>query len=75
MHDALTLEQKGMPCALICTEPFVHTARVMAEQIGLKDYPMIIIDHPIGRLSDPDLQSRINQAIPDVLRILGSANK
>jgi len=75
MHDALTLEQKGIPCALICTEPFVHTARVMAEQIGLQDYPMIVIDHPIGRLSDPDLQSRITQAIPDVLRILGSANQ
>ena len=75
MHDALTLEQKGIPCALICTEPFVHTALVMAEQIGLKDYPMIIIDHPIGRLNEQDLQARINQAIPNVLRRLGSANQ
>ncbi len=75
MHDALTLEQKGILCALICTEPFVLTAHVMAEQIGLKDYPVIVVDHPIGRLSNQDLQSRINQAIPDVLRTFGSANK
>jgi hypothetical protein len=47
----------------------------MAEQIGLQDYPMIIIDHPIGRLNEQDLQARINQAIPNVLRILGSANQ
>lgn len=70
MHDALTLEKRGIPAVLICTRPFVHTAEVMAGQMGLSEYPMVVIEHPIGRLDDDGLQDRIDQAKTDALAII-----
>ena len=63
MHDALTLENHGLPSALLCTSSFVHTARVMAEQLGQRDYPIIEIEHPIGRLDGDGITERVEQAL------------
>lgn len=70
MHDALMLEHLGLPCALLCTSNFAHTARVMAEQLGQGDYPIIEIEHPIGRLADGELASRVDQAVDKVVELL-----
>lgn len=70
MHDALTLEHLELPAALLCTSSFAHTARVMAEQLGREDYPIIEIDHPIGRLDGNGLAARVEQAIDGVVELL-----
>ena len=70
MHDALTLEHLELPTALLCTAHFAHTARVMAEQLGQGDYPIIEIDHPIGRLDENGLAARIGQALDKVVEQL-----
>ena len=70
MHDALTLESRKIPCALICTGAFVHTAEVMAENMGLANYSFAVIDHPIGRLGPQRLAERVVQALPDVRKLL-----
>ncbi len=73
MHDALTLESRKIPCALICTGAFVHTAEVMAENMGLASYPFVVIDHPIGRLGPERLAERVAQALPGVKKLLTQA--
>ena len=70
MHDAITLELRGIPCALICTEGFVHTAQVMAANMGLPDYPYAVVDHPIGRLHGDRLLERVQQAVEPCYRLL-----
>ncbi len=70
MHDALMLEHLELPSALLCTSNFAHTARVMAEQLGHGDYPIIEIDHPIGRLDGKGLSDRIGQALEKVVEQL-----
>ena len=70
MHDAITLEDLGIPCALICTDTFAHTADVMAENLGAAGYPYAVIDHPIGRLKPERLTERIDQAAAAVFRLL-----
>lgn len=70
MHDALMLEHLGLPAALLCTSSFLHTARVMAEQLGNGDYPIIEIDHPIGRLDENGLDARVSQALDRVVELL-----
>lgn len=70
MHDAITLEDRGIPCTLICTDTFGHTADVMAENLGVAGYPYAVIDHPIGRLEPERLAERIDQATSAVLRLL-----
>ena len=70
MHDALMLEHLELPAALLCTSNFAHTARVMAEQLGHGEYPIIEIDHPIGRLDGKGLADRIDQALEKVIEQL-----
>ena len=70
MHDALMLEHLGIPAALLCTSNFTHTARVMAQQLGLASYPIVEIDHPIGRLDGAALASRVDQALDRVIEQL-----
>ena len=70
MHDAVTLEDQGIPCALICTDTFIRTADVMAENLGVKGYPYAVIDHPIGRLEADGVAERIEQAVSDCMRLL-----
>ena len=70
MHDALILEHLELPSVLLCTSNFTHTAQVMAEQLGRGDYPIIEIDHPIGRLNDKGLAGRVGQAIDKVVELL-----
>lgn len=70
MHDALMLEHLDLPAALLCTSSFTHTAQVMAEQLGHGDYPIIEIDHPIGRLDGNGLADRVDQALDRVVELL-----
>ena len=70
MHDALILENHELPAVLLCTSNFLHTAKVMAEQLGRGDYPIVEINHPIGRLDDNGLDGRIGQATDRVIELL-----
>ena len=70
MHDALILENLELPSVLLCTTSFTHTAQVMAEQLGRGDYPIVEIDHPIGRLDDSGLAGRVGQAVDKVIELL-----
>lgn len=70
MHDALILEHLELPSVLLCTTNFTHTAKVMAEQLGRGDYPIVEINHSIGRLDDSRLADRIGQAMDRVVELL-----
>ena len=64
------MERRGIPAALVCTEPFIPTVRAMHEIVGLPDYPYAVVPHPIGRLSEPELRERVEHALPQVVRLL-----
>jgi hypothetical protein len=70
VHDAITFERKGVPAAVICTEPFISSADAMAKLGGIPDYPYVVLAHPLGSLDDSGIRERASQAAPDVLRIL-----
>jgi len=70
VHDGITLERKGVPTAVICTEPFVTSAEAMAKLGGIPDYPYVVVPHPLGSLDEAEVMARATQAAPDVLRIL-----
>ena len=70
MHDGIELEKRGVPAAVICTEPFISSARAMARIGGIPDYPYVVLPHPLGSLTGEALRGRAIQAAPEVLRIL-----
>ena len=70
MHDAIELEKRGVPAAVICTEPFRSSAEAMSAIGGIPGYPFVEVPHPLGSLSDEALRERAMLAAPEVLRIL-----
>ena len=70
MHDGLTLERRGIPTAVICTEPFVTSADAMAALGGVPDYPYVVVPHPLGSKTMVQLRDLAAKAAPEVLTIL-----
>ncbi|HLZ62915.1 MAG TPA: hypothetical protein VKR06_38695 [Ktedonosporobacter sp.] len=64
------LEKRGKAAAVICTAPFASSARMTAQTFGMDNYPFAEILHPIGRVSEGELQDRARIALPQVLTIL-----
>lgn len=59
---------------VLCTEPFVVTARNIARVLGLPDYPFLRVPHPIGSCTLPELRQRAEIAYQQALPILLSSN-
>ena len=70
MRDGITIEQRGIPAAVICTEPFIATAKAMAKICGLPDYPFATVRHPIGSLAAIEVERRAEAVLPQVVAIL-----
>jgi hypothetical protein len=56
--DAISFEKRGIPAAVVITEPFVPTAEAMARLAGMPGYPVAVIPHPIGSLGPAELAAR-----------------
>jgi len=70
LHDGLTFEQLGKRAVVLCTEPFEVTARNIARVLGCPDYPFLLVQHPIGSCTPPELKARAEVAYRQALSIL-----
>ena len=70
MHDGIEFEKKGVPTAVICTGPFISSAKAMSKLGGIEDFPFVVVPHPLGSLTRETLHERAMLAAPDVLQIL-----
>ncbi|MCS5583826.1 MAG: hypothetical protein VX709_15310 [Pseudomonadota bacterium] len=70
MHDGITFEQTGKRAVVLCTEPFIVTAKNIARVMGLPDYPFVVLDHPIGSCTASEIQQKAAQAADQAERIL-----
>ena len=52
------------------TEPFEVTARNIAKIMGLPNYPFLMVQHPIGSCTLPELKARAEVAYHQGLPIL-----
>ena len=70
MLDAILMEQQGVPAVAIVTAPFRKTGQTMADSWGIPDYPFLDCQHPIGNLSDVDLNKIADGLAEAVERLL-----
>jgi len=70
VHDGIELELRGVPTAVICTEPFVATGNAMARARGKPDYRFATVQHPIGSASAPEMSERVRDALPQISVLL-----
>jgi hypothetical protein len=70
VHDGIAFERRGIPAAVVCTEPFARMGRATAEVAGLPDYPFLLVPHPMGRLRPEELRVRAETVLAAVIELL-----
>ena len=70
MHDGISFEQHGKRAIVLCTEPFEVTAKNIARMMGLPDYPFVMVEHPIGSRTLPELKVLAEHTYQQALPIL-----
>lgn len=73
MHDAVLLEARGTPAALLVTEPFVAVADRFAPTVGAPGYPSAAVPHPISSVGDDDLRKYAAAVADEVADLLTTA--
>ena len=64
------MERRGIPAAVICTEPFRPTVETVARVRGVEGYHVAYIPHPVGSLTGEELRERARRVAPEVKRLL-----
>jgi hypothetical protein len=70
MHDVLAFEDRGMPTVLLCTEPFMNSAREHADALGNPDYTAVPVRHPLASLRPEQARGRADEALETVIAVL-----
>jgi hypothetical protein len=73
--DGTIFERKGIQTAAILTDTFRRPGDAMARVQGFADYRYAVITHPISSLNPAQVRARAEQALPQVLAILGLAER
>ncbi len=61
------LERRGIATAAVATEPFVDEALEQARLLGMPDYRMVFIPHPVQLLTDSELCALADQAFEEIV--------
>ena len=70
MHDAVTLEGRGLPTAVIVTTEFTLEAETQRDALGMAGLHPVVIAHPLSSLTDREIAQRIDEALPQIERVL-----
>jgi|TARA_Y100000031_G_C8232861_1_gene391781 hypothetical protein len=69
MRDAVALETKGIPTAVVITTQFEREAHMQRVVLGMEDMEPVVISHPLSTLSDEEIDGRASEAAPQVLSV------
>jgi hypothetical protein len=72
VHDAISAEKLGIPAAGVITDRFAPTARAMANFLGLADYPVVSISHPISNNTEQEVRAKAEEVVLQAIHILQS---
>ncbi len=57
--DQLNLEKKGIPTLTIATTPFEAPAKTVAQDLGVTDFSLVVVDHPIAGYGDGEIKDKV----------------
>lgn len=70
MHDAIEIEQRGIPAVAIHTTVFMNSADAHAKAYGRPDFESVPIQHPIAGRPVDEVQAKSDAIVAEVVRIL-----
>ncbi len=60
------LERLGIATAAVATEPFLDEALEQAQLLGMPDYRMVLVPHPVQLLSERQLRECADRAFSEI---------
>ena len=66
----MTLENRGIPTVVICTQPFLNSAHVHARTFGRPGFHPVGIPHPLGGLTSTLVLQRAESIVDEVVAAL-----
>ena len=67
VHDVVRLEERGVAPAAVGTQPFVDEALEQARVLGMPEYRMVLIEHPVQIATTEELQRRAAAAFDAIV--------
>jgi hypothetical protein len=67
VYDMVRLESAGIPTAAVATEPFIDEALEQARILGMPEYRMVFIEHPVQLLSSAQLRALADGAFAEIV--------
>jgi hypothetical protein len=61
------LERLGIATAAVATEPFVDEALEQARVLGMPDYRMVFVPHPVQLLGSGELRAYADRAFAEIV--------
>ena len=61
------LERQGLATAAVATEPFVDEALEQARLLGMPDYRMVYVPHPVQLLSVEELHGYADRVFEEIV--------
>jgi hypothetical protein len=74
VHDAVRLEARGIPTAVVGTEPFLDEALEQSQFLGMPNYPVVLVAHPVQLLTGAELTTMADEAFPRIETLLVDAS-
>lgn len=69
--DGIKFERAGIPTVSITSDSFQMSGQAMAQVQGFPGFQFVMVQHPVASLDEGLIRGRADQAVPEVLRILG----
>ena len=70
----MTLENRGIPTVVICTEPFVNSANVHSQMFGRSNFKPVHIPHPLGGLDSEQIMQRAASLKDQIVAVLTASD-
>ena len=70
MHDAVELERRGVPAAVIVTDAFLHEADLQRTALGAELLAPVVIPHPLSTLTAGEIAARAAAAAAGIRKVL-----
>ena len=70
MHDGVFFEKAGILVATFATTEFANAAQAQADALGMPDYHVILVEHPIQPLNEEEVHQRADAVYGQLLEKL-----
>lgn len=73
MHDAVSIEDAGVPAIALIHDVFEHAAQLQAEILGRPDLARVIYPQGKAEMSEEEIDALGRQALAKIVVILGAS--